>query len=160
MKTLLASLILISSLAFNPSALADESAEQAAAQLLDSMGMETILDGMIEVALDQQIAKNPELAPFKSIMRQFLTKHLSYEVLRPKLATAYAAEFSAEELLQAAEFYATPTGKKFLEKMPILYAKGSQIGQDSINEHIPELQQAIQGEVKRLQELQQESDTN
>lgn len=160
MKTILASLTLIVGLAFNSSALADENTEQAAVQLLDAMGMEVVLDGMIEVALKQQIAQNSELVPFKSVMRQFLTKHLSYEALRPKLAAAYAAEFDVKELLQAAEFYATPTGKKFLEKMPLLYAKGAQIGQDSIIDHIPELQQAIQSEVTRQQGLRQEAGAN
>ena len=148
---------LIAGLLVSSPALADEKSESAAVQLLDSMGMEKMLDRTLNVALEQQISQKPELGPFKNVMRSFFAKYMSYESLKPKLVAAYASEFTFEELTEAAAFYSTPTGKKFMEKMPLLYTKGAEIGQNAVSEHISELQQAIQEESKRLQALQQAS---
>src|SRR4249919_1337971 len=156
MKGAMAFLLFLSIL-FSASAVADQRSELAASKLLDSMDMKTLLDGAIEASLDSQISQSPEMAPYKEIMRAFCAKYMSYDALRPKLVSAYASEFSASELSEAAAFYATPTGKKILSKLPTLLSKGAEIGQEAVKGHIPELQQAIQAESLRLQELQSAS---
>lgn len=132
------------------SAFAGQEAEAAAIRLLDSMGMETVLMETMDVSLDAQLSQNPEMTPYRNVFRAFLAKHMSYEALKPKLAAAYATEFSAAELDEAAAFYGTPTGKKFLSKLPTLFSRGVQIGQDAVKEHLPELQEAIRAESLRL----------
>jgi hypothetical protein len=74
---------------------------------------------------------------------------MSYRQLRPKLAAVYAGEFTAEELAQARAFYATPTGRKFIQRMPDLFAKGAQVGQEAVQAHLGELVEMIQAEQAR-----------
>ena len=59
------------------------------------------------------------------------------------------SEFAEAELRDMIAFYKTPTGQKAIAKLPALMAKGAQIGQQRIQEHLPELQEAIK---KRIQE--------
>lgn len=139
----------------NAQAANDEQAEAAALRLLDVMNMDAILKGTMDVALEAQLSQNPEVAPYRHVFQAFFAKHMSYEALKPKLAAIYAAEFSAAELDEAAAFYATPSGKKFLEKTPALMQKGSDVAQEAIAAHIPELQLAIKEESLRLQKLQE-----
>lgn len=146
-------LVLILGLLASAPVLADEQAEAAAARLLDAMNMEATLKGTVDAALEAQLAQKPEMAPYREVFRAFFEKHLRYEALKPRLAAIYAAEFSAAELDEATAFYATPTGRKFLEKTPTLFSKGAEIGQEAIASHLPELQEAIRVESERLQKL-------
>jgi hypothetical protein len=135
--------------------MADKASEAEAAKLLDTMDMQTALENVIDAMLDAQIQQKPEMAPYKDVMHAFFSKYMSYSALKPQFVTTYATEFSASELSEARAFYSTPTGKKFLSKMPTLMSKGAEIGTQSIQDHIPELQEAIRNESKRLQALQQ-----
>jgi len=138
-------------------AMADKASEAAAERLFASMDMQSAMATVIDTTLDTQIAQKPELAPFKGVMHDFFAKYMSYEALKPQLIEAYAAEFTATELNEAADFYETPTGKKLLAKLPVLMAKGAEIGIAAVQGHVPELQAALQAEAKRLQALQEQA---
>jgi hypothetical protein len=142
---------------FSAPALADQASEAAAERLLVVMDMQTAMDNVVDAAIDAQIKQKPELAPFRKVMRDFFSKYMSYPALKPQLVQAYASEFTAAELDQASDFYSTPTGKKFMEKMPVLMAKGAEIGTQAVQSHVPELQAAIQAEAERLQALQEQA---
>lgn len=131
----------------------DTDGQAAAMRLLDAMDMETMLGQSIDVSLDAMLNQNPELGPYRGVMRAFLAKHMSYSALKPKLSEIYASELSAAELDAAAEFYRTAAGKKLMEKMPALLTKGMELGQRSVQDHLPELQQTIKAEAERLQSL-------
>jgi len=62
------------------------------------------------------------------------------------MAKIYMAEFSESELNELTKFYQTPLGKKTIQKMPALMAKGAEIGQKRVQKHLPELQAALAGE--------------
>ncbi len=141
-------------LCFSSAACAQEASKVEAARLLDAMDMAGMLDSSIDVSLDAQIQANPEMAPYRAVMHTFFSKYMSYAALKPQLVDIYAAEFSASELAETAAFYATPTGKKLLAKLPMLMGKGAQLGQQTIQGHVPELQEAIKAEAERLQKLQ------
>ena len=128
-------------------------AREAAFRLMDAMGMETALAQSIDASLDTQLKNNPELGPYRSVFRSFLAKHMSYAALKPELASLYASEFSASELDAAADFYRTAAGRKFMEKMPALMSKSMALGQQAVQDHLPELQEAIKAEAARLQQL-------
>ncbi len=133
-------------------AVADSASEKEAEKLLDTMGMEQLLERSMDQMLRVQLQQNPGLVPFKEIIKTFLATYMSYDSLKPDLLKMYAAEFSASELKEINAFYATDVGKKTIQKMPTLMAKGGQIGSSRIQEHIGELQSAIEAESKRLQE--------
>lgn len=128
-------------------------AQEAAFRLMDAMGMETALAQSIDASLDAQLKNNPELGPYRSVFRSFLAKYMSYAALKPQLAALYASEFSASELDAAAAFYRTAAGRKFMEKMPTLMSKSMELGQQAVQDHLPELQEAIKAEAARLQQI-------
>jgi hypothetical protein len=53
------------SLPVSTTAMADQSSEAAAEQLLESVDMQAALEGIIDLTLDGEIARNPEMAPYK-----------------------------------------------------------------------------------------------
>jgi hypothetical protein len=132
---------------------ADDASKAEAVRLLDSMGMGTTLETVIDTAIDGQIEAHPEMKPFRPVIRQFFMKYMSYEALKPELAEIYGGEFTAQELAEARAFYSTPTGKKFISKLPLLLNKGSQLGQQIVQAHLPELQDAIKAEAERLKQV-------
>lgn len=159
MKQLVAASILALSLLASTTARADEKAgaQEAAVRLMDAMGMETALAKSIDASLDTQLKSNPELGPYRGVFRSFLAKYMSYAALMPQIADLYASEFSAAELDATADFYRTAAGQKFMEKMPALMSKSMELGQQAVQDHLPELQEAIKVEAARLQELSGET---
>jgi hypothetical protein len=133
---------------------ADTASEKEAEKLLSIMGMEQVLEQSISQMLDVQLQQNPALAPYKGVMLEFFSKHMSYESLKPDMLKIYSNEFTAEELKKINSFYATDVGKKTIEKMPILMVQGGQIGAARVQENIGELQEMIKVESERIQNLQ------
>jgi hypothetical protein len=148
-------LVLLVGLVAGAPVAAAETREQAASELLDAMSMDATFDKLIVAALEAQVAAQPKLAPYEGVMRAFASKYMSYAVLRPELAAVYAEEFSLEELSEATKFYSTPTGKKMVEKLPGLYKRGSEIGEEAIQAHISELSEMIEAERRRIEEAKE-----
>ncbi|MGA7177990.1 MAG: DUF2059 domain-containing protein [Thiobacillaceae bacterium] len=133
---------------------ADDGARHAAETLLNTIGIEDLLEQTMSQSLDSQLAEKPELVPYKQVMLTFLRKHMSYESLKPDLINLYAAAFTAQELQELNEFYKTPIGKKALQKMPELINKGAQLGSRRVQDNIQELQEMLQAESERIQKLE------
>jgi len=148
------SLVLAFALVVSGSATAEDGARAEAERMLDVLDMGNVLDAAIDTALDAQIVANPDLGPYRAVMRGFLTKHMSYPVLKPQLVELYASEFTQAELAETIAFYSTATGQKVLEKLPSLMSKGAQLGQQSIQDHLPELEALILEEAARIQALE------
>ena len=125
---------------------------QAAEALLAATNMEKVLTDATNVTLTAQISANPTLVPFEGTMREFLGKYMGYQALKPDLVKLYADAFTESELKELTAFYNTPTGKKAINSMGDLMAKGAALGQQKVMEHQDELIQMIQ---KRAAELQQ-----
>lgn len=128
--------------------------KQQAEIMLETSGTEKMMALAVEQMLQVQLQQNPALTPYKDIMMKFIDKHMSYRSLKPELVNLYAETFSTEELKDLTEFYQTPTGKKAIEKMPEIMAKGSQLGAMRIQSNITELQEMIKQEAERLKLLQ------
>jgi len=92
--------------------------------LLDSINMKAALEQSIEQMLQLQIQQNPALIPYEGVMLKFFSKHMSYESLKPQIIDIYAEVFTASELKDINNFYATPTGKKTVKEMPELMVRG------------------------------------
>src|SRR5947209_20544725 len=64
-------------------ALADEASHRAAAeQLLNLMGMESLLTQSIDQMLDMQVKQNPAIAPYRTEMKNFLGKYMSWPSMK------------------------------------------------------------------------------
>jgi uncharacterized protein len=122
---------------------------KAAEKMLTLMDMETVLRRSIDEMLKAQIAQNPGMAPFESVMREFLMKHMSWESLKADTIQIYMSEFTEKELEELNRFYETAVGRKMVEKMPTLMGKGAELGAKRVQEHIPELQAAMEAEAKK-----------
>ena len=135
---------------------ADIESEKEAEKLLTTMGMKEVMVQSMSQMLDLQLQQNPTLAPFKSVMMSFFNKHMSWESLKPEFLKIYSEAFSAKELHEINEFYATDTGKKTIQLMPSLMAQGGQIGVGRVQANIGEFQAMIKAESERLQKLSEQ----
>ena len=123
---------------------ADEASHRKATEtLFDLMGMETMISQSIDQMLAMQVQQNPALAQFQPQMKAFLSKYMSWASLKGDMTKLYMAEFSEAELTELTKFYQTPLGKKTIQKMPTLMAKGAEIGQKRVQEHISELEAVL-----------------
>ena len=138
--------LLIGALALFPPAMtrADEASHRKAAEsLLNLMNMDALLTQSIDQMLQMQTKQNPAIAPYEQEMKAFLKKYMSWASLKDEMTKLYVDEFTESELGELNKFYQTPLGKKTLQKMPALMAKGAEIGQRKVQEHLPELQASI-----------------
>ena len=124
---------------------------QAVEELLKVMNISKALDQSREVMIKSQIAANPQLAPVEDVMRQFMTKYLSWEAVKPGMVQMYAETFTEPEVRELTTFYRTPLGQKTVTKMPELFQKSAALGQKVLQEHLPELQAAIAKKMKENQ---------
>ena len=151
------SLCLAALLCFSPIAMAaapSEAASSAAYTLMEQTDMKGVFDQAMQDSLEQQLAVNPALAPYKDVMEQFFDRYVNFESIKPQLAALYASRFSADELNTLTEFYSTDTGKKAMELMPELMQEGASIGQTQVMAHQDELQRML---LERKEELSKTS---
>jgi hypothetical protein len=123
---------------------ADQASHRAAAEsLLNMMGMDKVMSQSIDQMLKIQMQQNPSIAPYEPQMRAFFAKYMSWASMKDDLVNIYMSEFTEDELKQLGAFYQTPVGKKAVQRMPALFAKGAEMGQKRVQDHLPELQAAI-----------------
>jgi len=130
-----------------PTVRADEATHRAAAEaLLNLMDMEKLMSQSVDQMLQVQVQQNPAIAPYQAQMKSFLSKYMSWASMKDDMVKIYVGEFTEPELKELAAFYQTPLGRKTVQKMPALLAKGAEMGQKRVQEHLPELQAAIQSQ--------------
>ena len=122
---------------------------KAAEQMLTLMDMPTVLKRSIDEMVAIQVQQNPSIAPYEAVMKEFLAKYMSWDSLKADMIKIYMDEFTESELGELNKFYQTPVGRKTVEKMPTLMTKGAQLGGQRVQEHMPELQQAIAAEAQK-----------
>lgn len=148
--------VLVTCLTLSALSSADTASEKEAEKLLDLIGMEDALVQSMSTMLDMQLQQNPALSPYKQVMMEFFHKYMGYDSLKKDMVKIYSETFTASELREISEFYATDAGKKTIEKMPALMSQGGQIGAIRIQENIGELEAMIEAEAERIKELQQQ----
>jgi hypothetical protein len=121
-----------------------ETHRAAALHALDASGMQTMMDDLIKVSLDQQLEQNPMLQPYREVMLGFLRKYLSYAAIRDELGELYLGKFDELQLRQLAAFYATDTGRVANSKIPELMKLGGEVGRRRVAEHQEELMKLLQ----------------
>ena len=112
-------------------------------ELLQTMQMDKTCAQMIDASVEMQIKTNPALAPYRSVMQDFLRKYMGWDGIKDEMAKVYMEEFTTVELMDITAFYKTPTGQKLALRLPALMAKGGAIGQQRVQEHMGELQDMI-----------------
>lgn len=151
MKLFCLSILLGAIALFQPATIrADEASHRKAVESLFAlMDMDHLLGQSVDQMLAMQVQQNPAIAPYQAQMKTFLNKYMSWASMKDDMTKLYMAEFTESELNELNKFYQTPLGKKTVQKMPGLMAKGAEIGQKRVQEHLPELQAAIQGDAEK-----------
>jgi uncharacterized protein len=145
MKPFFVSVLIGALTLFHPTATrADEVTHRKAVEsLFGLMEMDTLMSQSVDQMLEMQVQQNPALVPYKAQMKAFLSKYMSWASLKDDMVKIYMAAFSESELNELNKFYQTPVGKKTVQKMPALMAKGAEIGQKRVQEHLPELEASL-----------------
>lgn len=131
-------------------ACADEASHRAAVgKLFATMNMEKTHAASLENILQQQSRANPAMGMLQGTMRDFLNKYMGWVSLKDDMAKIYQDAFTEQELGELSKFYESPVGKKSMEQMPSLMAKGMAIAQERMKEHLPELQAALKAEAEK-----------
>ena len=121
---------------------------KAAEALLAATNSEQNLNLTIDRMLAGQMEQNPGMKAVEPEMRAYLTKYMSWASLKDEMVQLYAGAFTEKELKELTKFYQTPIGRKTIEQLPQLTAAGMELGQRRMQEHLPELQQAIAEKMK------------
>lgn len=128
---------------------------KAAEELLTLYDMDEILSQTIDQMLSLEIQQNPQLGLYEEVLKRFFAKYMGWESLKEDFIRMYMDEFTEKELRDMIEFYRTPTGQKAIKKVPVLAAKGAQLGQKRVQSNLEELRAMIEEETLRLRSLQQ-----
>jgi hypothetical protein len=122
--------VLTNILWFGPIDAAESGKSRAAEELIELTHIEktvTELRGQMAATIAAQLrsANVPEalrekLARLQQKISDLVFDELSFTKLRPAYVESYAATFTAEELNGLVEFFKTPVGRAYVEKMPLL----------------------------------------
>jgi uncharacterized protein len=128
-----------------------DSHAKAIEEFLLQMKMDENTESTINQMLAMQVQQNPQMAVFSDVMRDFLQKHLAFDVVKYDLIEVYRDVFTEAEIKELTEFYQTPIGMKAADKLPMLAAAAAQIEGRRVQANMGELQAAM---AKRQAELQ------
>jgi hypothetical protein len=144
MKTLFAAAACVLSLAGPARAQEPTPARmQAAAALLEAMHADSLMARTTDEMLRAEMATNPMMAQHADAMRDFFSKYLSWNLVKPRMQRIYAEVYTEDELHQLADFYGTPLGRRMLETLPEIGRRSNQMSQELLTAHMSELLEGI-----------------
>lgn len=114
-------------------------------EYLEISGVKAGFNNLVDDVIKSQSGQMPKeyQEKFKVVMKSFMDKYYTYELLKPKLTKMYANEFTELELKDLIVFYSSPTGKKLAERFQSLTQKGMEIGMSTVKEHEQDLQEMM-----------------
>ena len=84
-------------------------------------------------------AKKPIFNKYMSKMVEIITETMNWDKIKSDMTDLYVSNFSENEINDLLTFYRSPTGKKFIDKMPVIMKKSMEIGQKQSRIMIPKL---------------------
>ena len=122
-------------------------------ELLGLMKFERNMEQSFAVARQMQMAqlKNMALSDFDAAAAKevrektmdFMQQELSWKNLKDEFVAAYAEVFTEAELKALVDFYRTPTGAAYVDKVPQMMQRSSEITQRRMATIGPKVQQII-----------------
>jgi uncharacterized protein len=129
-----------------------ESHLAVAREVLARLRLEESAMAAAVINIDQQMAANPAMAPFREVMVAWARSVFASEEARTGFATLYAERLSEEDLRALLAFYDTPAGRHLAEQQPALIQAGAELGRRLAESRQPDLQMRLE---KRMRELQE-----
>ena len=96
---------------------AQSSKELKIAELLETMGSTEAMKTSFEYMINYYKQNNPQIS---SEYWDNSLKHVDYNELVQKLVPVYSKHFTEQEIVDLLNFYNTSTGKKMIDKMPVI----------------------------------------
>jgi hypothetical protein len=116
--------------------------EKAARELLQIVGGEDLAMGGAKATM-ALILQDPDMAPYKDVVRGWFQKVFSEANIESEMVKLYMERFSEKELREIAAFFKTPSGRKAIAAMPDLMEQAVGIGMKRAQEHGYELDEMI-----------------
>lgn len=116
--------------------------EKAARELLQIVGGEDLAMGGAKATM-ALILQDPDMAPYKDVVRGWFQKVFSEAEIESEMVKIYMERFSEKELREIAAFCRTPAGRKAIAAMPDLMEEAAGIGMKRAQEHGYELDEMI-----------------
>lgn len=149
-KTIVLGAILLLGIGQALSVSADEASHRQQVQkLFELTQMQQKIDESLDNVLALQIAQSPELKKNKTVVKEFLERHIGWHSLEDALTDMYLKEFSEQELKDMNAFYGSATGKKVIERLPVLVQMRNQLASARLQENIGELQYELSSRQKQ-----------
>ena len=150
LKTIAPSLLLMTSLCLSVPIQADEASHrQSLEKLFELTGMQQQIEESVDTVLALQLAQNPELVKHKTEVREFLERHIGWQSLKDALTGMYLDEFTEQEVNDMNAFYSSATGRKVIERLPVLVQMRNQLASKRLQENIGELEYALKASEKK-----------
>jgi len=122
---------------------------QAVQKLFEVTGMQQKIEESLDNVLALQIAQSPELKDHKTVVKEFLERHIGWHSLEDALTDMYLQEFSEQEMNDMIAFYGSDTGRKVIERLPVLVQMRNQLASKRLQENIGELQYELSSRQKQ-----------
>ncbi|MFC3096030.1 DUF2059 domain-containing protein [Alteromonas sediminis] len=149
----LSAILFIVSFSFNVLAKADQSSDQSGDEIdrlftamqADQMTQQmwTQMQGLFSQMtqdLNVDAAANEIIKQYQKELVSLLQQEMSWEKMAPEIRHIYAQNFTVDEITKMAEFYESPAGQAFVERMPIVMQESMQLGQRMAMNAMPKLQ--------------------
>jgi len=126
-------------------AMADElSHMRKAERLLSLINMPELVNETCMNVINVQALNDPNFRRYEDIYRTFLQEYVTWNRLKPQFVELYTQEFTEEDLDVMIAFYETPTGRKTVEKSPLMLIRVAEIAQNAISANADKLDEMIQ----------------
>ena len=140
-KTIVLGAILLLGIGQALSVSADEASHRQEVQkLFELTQMQQKINESLDNVLALQIAQSPGLKDHKTVVKEFLERHIGWQSLEDALTDMYLKEFSEQELNEMNAFYSSATGQKVIKRLPALVQMRNQLASKRLQENIGELQ--------------------
>jgi len=154
----------LSCLVFSLQAIASPAKPETIDKLFEVTNSAKLMDGVyaqLDPMYTQMVAQMQIPESQKPITEKYMKKYsalmreeMSWDKIKGPIANTYAQVFSEEELKDVIKFYQSPTGKKFVEKMPEMTKASMTMVQELMKSFVPKIQ-ALQKEMQ--EEIKAES---
>ena len=118
-------ILAITFLAFGVFTTAQTSKEVKIVELLETMGSTQAMKTSFEYMINYYKQTNPQIS---SQYWDNSLKHVDYNELVQKLVPVYSKHFTEQEIESLITFYRSTTGKKMIDKMPLILQESMEIG--------------------------------
>ena len=124
--------------------------EKLAAELIEAGGVKASLEDNFLSSIRpglEGVKKNGGddalIADMMALAKKFYEDNFHWDLVKPQIAKAYAADLSDEDMKAITAFYLTPAGKVLSTKLSDLTRKGTESSMAGFQSKVPQLQGAM-----------------